>query len=844
MDDVKFDKPPRKNPQRFGRTSRALFLAMCWQALPSAALAQTAGLDEGDTWHKADVARATFKKADGSAVDGAGVKVCVMSDSIDNGQGALAAARLSKDIPAEPQLKSIDGQEGQGNGEGLAMLEIVHKMAPSANLGFATGNVQPSQQVLNIQALIDANCKIIVDDITNPLDAPFQDGTIAKLYNAATANKGVLFIASAGNTGNRKYNNSGVWEGNFVDGGGAPAFGIGRINKFPSGTIAATLTAKTQQIWLYWSDPWDHPTNSYTLWVYIKRSNQFLPNGFQVHVANAPAEYLDATNIRGLECGGSTDPKDRCFDVGDYILVTKDDAPGTSQPSQPRFLRLDVGEGKLDVGTNGQISGRGGSENVLAVGAVASKGVFTGASVMGAGSADGPRRKFYNEGNTPIFTSDGSGRVVKKPDLAAANDVKTTLPPSLLNPFQGTSAAAPHVAGIAALILSYRPTLTPAQVGDILVGSAIDIESPGWDDVSGYGIPMADRALAIADDVVQPVDTTFNGKLENDTSWGGEAFAMAVQPDGKIVVGGGFGNKPTVQRLKADGSSDPNFHGATLPVGPGREPRQGATIYALALQSDGKIVMGGNDGVARLKDDGSLDPSFSQPQGVWSGARAMALAIQNDGKVLVGGAWGFARLKGDGSIDRDFKAAPDGTVRSLALQPDGKILIGGDFTHVNGQPRSQIARLNADGSLDTSFNFTAPAPPITALAVLGDGKVLAGGPGFMARLGANGTPDPAFNAEPINSNGGAVQALALLPGGKVLIGGDFLIVNGNGKLVRFGIARLHADGSLDRSFEAAPKGDGYVHAMVLQPSSKLLVAGKFKKVNDQANLDIARLKIP
>jgi uncharacterized delta-60 repeat protein len=279
-------------------------------------------------------------------------------------------------------------------------------------------------------------------------------------------------------------------------------------------------------------------------------------------------------------------------------------------------------------------------------------------------------------------------------------------------------------------------------------------------------------------------------------------------------------------------------------VGPGREPRQGATIYALALQSDGKIVMGGNDGVARLKDDGSLDPSFSQPQGIWSGARAMALAIQNDGKVLVGGAWGFARLKGDGSIDRDFKAAPDDTVRSLALQPDGKILIGGNFTHVNGQPRNQIARLNADGSLDTSFNFTASAPPVTALAVLGDGKVLAGGPAFMARLGANGTPDPGFNAETINSNGGAVQALALLPGGKVLIGGDFLIVNSNGKLVRFGIARLHADGSLDRSFEATPKGDGYVHAMALQPSSKLLVAGKFKTVNDQANLDIARLKIP
>ena len=180
----------------------------------------------------------------------------------------------------------------------------------------------------------------------------------------------------------------------------------------------------------------------------------------------------------------------------------------TPQPSPPRFLRLDTREGKIDVGTNGRTFGRNAAENVISVAAVRvpSTGVFSSSSLVEPGSADGPRRIFYKPENTlikpqlpPLAAGDG-GQLLLKPDLAAANRVKTTLPAGTLNPFEGTSAAAPHVAGLAALILSYRPNLTPAQVREILIASALRIEdqSKPWNEVSGYGIPMADDSLKLA----------------------------------------------------------------------------------------------------------------------------------------------------------------------------------------------------------------------------------------------------------------------------------------------------------------------------------------------------------
>ncbi len=206
--------------------------------------------------------------------------------------------------------------------------------------------------------------------------------------------------------------------------------------------------------------------------------------------------------------------------------------------------------------------------------------------------------------------------------------------------------------------------------------------------------------------------------------------AVVVQPDGKILVGGNFtelggGSGTTVRRyigrLHADGSVDASFN-----------PGANSTVFDLALQADGKILiagaftaLGGGFGstprryIGRLNADGSIDTGFDP------GAEnfVTALAVQPDGKIVVGGYFALlgggtgtttprsriGRLHADGSVDADFDPGANEFVLAVAMQPDGNILVGGGFTMMGGggtgaTPRGRIARLNADGSVDTSFN--------------------------------------------------------------------------------------------------------------------------------------------
>lgn len=201
---------------------------------------------------------------------------------------------------------------------------------------------------------------------------------------------------------------------------------------------------------------------------------------------------------------------------------------------------------------------------------------------------------------------------------------------------------------------------------------------------------------------------------------------VLVQPDGKILLGGGFdissGKKVNrIVRFNPDGTRDNTFD-----VGAGAP----AIVWSLALQRDGKIVAGGDFTVfnnrsycriVRLNSNGSVDDSFEAGGG--ANGQVFAIAVQNDGKILVGGDFvrvnqvernHIARLKADGSVDMSFDpgAGPNSGVRCLAIQPDGKILIGGIFTSVQGAPRSRIARLKADGTVDTDFDPGAGADEV------------------------------------------------------------------------------------------------------------------------------------
>lgn len=212
----------------------------------------------------------------------------------------------------------------------------------------------------------------------------------------------------------------------------------------------------------------------------------------------------------------------------------------------------------------------------------------------------------------------------------------------------------------------------------------------------------------------------------------------------------------------------------------------------------------------------------------------------------------------EGGIDDRFNprltsatGGSDVAVHTLAVQPDGKIVIGGEFSQVNGQARTNLARLQSDGTLDPGFLSSDPGMAVTALALQPDGKILAGGlprdsrgpPGrVLARFNSDGTPDTGFTPEFRYLNLlGQLWSLAVQPDGKIVAGGVFLEVNGQQRTY---IVRLNADGSLDSAFDisvAGPSDNTHIDALALQPDGKILLGGVFTHVEQQPRTSLARL---
>lgn len=361
----------------------------------------------------------------------------------------------------------------------------------------------------------------------------------------------------------------------------------------------------------------------------------------------------------------------------------------------------------------------------------------------------------------------------------------------------------------------------------------------------GTVIGNVTAVLSIEDDETPTVaDPDFRGLPgagpDNDV------FALALQPDGKLIVGGQFTNiggfpRPRLARLLSNGALDETFPAGGGPNG---------DVYAIALQPDGKIFVAGAFTavgaanaryVARLHADGSVDTSFNPGAGPNNELRA--LALQPDGSVLIGGRFTsvagqsrgrVARLDTTGSLDATFGsglAGASGNVRTLALQPDGRVLIGGDFTSVNGSNRVRLARLNTDGSLDTAFDPGAGASAqVRSLAVLADGRVLAGGEFFvfngtnrayLARLWPNGSLDLSFNAGWLD---GPVRAVAVDGSGDVWIGGGFREIH---PFQRRYVARLRPGGAVHPDFNPRDAFNDEVFALLLSPDGRVFLGGQF-----------------
>jgi len=446
---------------------------------------------EGDSTHGAAAARTSF------GVRGAGVTVGVLSDGVTG----LAASISSGELP--PDVDVLPGQAGSGN-EGTAMLEIVHDVAPTAKLLFATAFGSAAGFADNIRALRAAGADVIVDDVIYFGESPFQDGPIAQAVIDVTRD-GAVYFSSAGNEGNVDDGTSGNYEGDFVPAGVPIGKYAGEAHDFAPGEpiqVVDPVTANSGGVTvvLQWADPLGRAGDDYDLYALDIAGN--------VVAYSNNVQDGDDDPFEGFVLPRTGKPLRLAvvkFSGGNrYFQLTAFRGRFASDGSVASFATPGVTRGHSAVSA---------AYSVAAAPAAAPFGralepgdppnpsgpfpnVFTPAQVSERFTSDGPRRVFFTPDGAPLtpgnFSATG-GEVRPKPDLTAADGVSTGA--AGYSPFFGTSASAPHAAAIAALVLSGRPRMATSTMRAALDAAALDIENTGPDRNTGNGLLMAGEAL-------------------------------------------------------------------------------------------------------------------------------------------------------------------------------------------------------------------------------------------------------------------------------------------------------------------------------------------------------------
>ena len=402
-------------------------------------------------------------------------------------------------------------------------------------------------------------------------------------------------------------------------------------------------------------------------------------------------------------------------------------------------------------------------------------------------------------------------------------------------------------------------SLAIVPTGQILVGG-------GFSTVSPNGAAATTRNCAARLNSNGTLDTGF------DPEPNGSVSTILVLASGQAIFGGEFttvqpnGATTALQcdflaRINTDGSLDTTY--IINPLG---------AVSAVAMQQDGRLLVGGaftqvypangltattSDYIARINPDGSLDGGFL----VNPNQAVNAIAVQPDGNIVIGGYFtALSAVDTPAPITRNYIArvtiygipdatlAPDGsgTVYKSLVLPNGQVILAGSFRSIGGTSQNYLARMNADGSLDTTFT-PAMNGIVQAVALQSDGKLLVGGSftqvdgitrAYLARINPDGTLDGPFNPNP-NSN---VFAIAVLSSGQILIGGQFSELTPNGSINSYGVAsfaRLNADGSLDTTFNPSPSGS--VFSLVVLSDGRIVVGGSFSSISGATRGYVARL---
>jgi len=316
---------------------------------------------------------------------------------------------------------------------------------------------------------------------------------------------------------------------------------------------------------------------------------------------------------------------------------------------------------------------------------------------------------------------------------------------------------------------------------------------------------------------------------------------LSTQSDGKVIVGGSFndynGNgRNRLIRIYSSGMEDTTFYSNLTSVG--NTSGFGNDVYTTAIQSDGKILVGGRftslNGIGRnylvrLNSDGTEDTTFysnliSTGDNSGFNGEVNTIAIQSDGKILVGGIFSqlngntrnyLVRLNSDGTEDTTFytnliltgdNSGFNSNIKTITIQSDGKILVGGEFTTLNGNTRNYLVRLNSDGTEDTTF--------YSNLISTGDNS--------------------GFN--------GYVNTIAIQSDGKILVGGEFTTLNGDYNYQY--LCRLNSGGTVDSTYIIQPTDS--VFAMTVEPSDILMVGGQFNTIKNgtiSTNKNLARIDV-
>ncbi len=430
--------------------------------------------------------------------DGTGVKVGVISDGVDN----MADSVATGDLPSGVTVFG-DCSEATTCNEGTAMLEIVHDLAPGAELAFGAGMGTTLDFIARIDDLVNFGAEIIVDDVAFMGEPYFEDGPVADRVREAT-DAGIVYVSCATNYAEKHYEaeyKESYWGDvalGLHDFGGA----AGEVIDQSMNVLLAAGASLT--VILQWNDEFGASGNDYDL---LLNNYTFLyPDWIVTHLASSiitqdgdddPIEFLTYEN-----------PLSETIEV--EVMIRK--YSGIDRQLE-MFLLGDVhGSTYLieEFATpGGSIFGHAAVTDAIAVGAINA-------------SDDDVIEVFSSQGPSEIYFPTHETR--QKPDIAAIDGVSVTGAGGFSNPFFGTSAAAPHVAGLAALLMEFSPNTTSVEIREALKNSAIDLGVHGFDYFAGYG--RAD-VLAAAELLNDAPESVINEPASNATIETGESVTFS-----------------------------------------------------------------------------------------------------------------------------------------------------------------------------------------------------------------------------------------------------------------------------------------------------------------------------